>query len=195
LRNRENEGTFKQKRAVKFKGMDLIHRIRIGRLGFNAAGVGAVDRYVRFDRQAWDDRGRWMAIERPRSSASGKRRDAAGGGASCGDATPVSGGENAGQHRDAPEATGSSPGHRARMRELDRGIPRRQRRGAEAHGEPRRRWNSGEPARARWCTGSTSSGTGGFLTSRRIYGVAQRRPNDGGGTGSWRRRGPRRRWR
>jgi hypothetical protein len=174
LRNRENQGTFKQNRAVKFEGMDLIHRIRIRRLGFNAAGVGAVDRYVRFDRQAWDNRGRWMAIERPRSSASSKRRDAASGGASCGGATPASGGANAGQRRDAPQATGSSPGYRACARELDRGIPRRRRRGAEAHGEPRRRWNSGEPAMARWCTGSTSSGTGGFLTSRWIYGAAQR---------------------
>jgi hypothetical protein len=38
LRNRENQGTFKQNSAVKFKGMDLIHRIKIVRLGIYAGG-------------------------------------------------------------------------------------------------------------------------------------------------------------
>jgi hypothetical protein len=38
LRNWENLGAFKKNNAVKFKEMDLIHRIKIGRLGIYAGG-------------------------------------------------------------------------------------------------------------------------------------------------------------
>jgi hypothetical protein len=59
--------------------MDLIHRIKIRRPGFNAGEGVKVDRYTGFDWKAWHDLDRRMLIGRLRSSAgsSGGGRTAA----------------------------------------------------------------------------------------------------------------------
>jgi hypothetical protein len=95
--------------------------------------------------------------------------------------------------KDAPNDAGIAPGRPRALGETSGDPPGRRQRRTTAHGEPRRRFNSGEGEPATRSAEVQPNSTDGLLTSRRIQSATPRRASDGGGTGSRRRRGPRQR--
>jgi hypothetical protein len=168
----KNSGLYLQKRVANIKGMDLIHRIKIRRPGFNAGEGVRVDRYASLTGMVGSHPGRWLGNRRPRSCASG-----------CGGARPAAARRRGGARRrlagaqrhrcrGAPKAAGTAPGRLARTREDDGELQGRQGRLDAADGGRARRRRSGEAVRTTLCTRTRTHDTKTSLTSRRSYAAA-----------------------
>jgi hypothetical protein len=100
-------------------------------------------------------------------------------GAAGGDARTASYGANAERRWGAPDAAGTAPRRRARTREDDGELQGRRGQLDAVGGGRTRRWRSGEVEPATWCTGIQKNSTRRFLTSRRTYRAAPKRPEGG----------------
>jgi hypothetical protein len=177
----KNLGLYLQKRMANIMRMDLIHRIKIRRPGFNAGEGVRVDRYASLTGTVGSHPGRWLGNRRPRSCASG-----------CGGARPEAAQRRGGARRrlagaqrhrcrGAPKAAGTAPGRLARTREDDGELQGRQGRLDAADGGRARRRRSGEAVRATRCTSVQTKSTSVLLTSTRgSRSASRRRKNDGG---------------
>jgi hypothetical protein len=148
-----------QKLAVKAKVTDLIHRILIQRLGFNAGAGAAVDRYGRFDPGVPSNLDRGSGIRQPWSCASGRRQRAAAGDAGRGGASAMSGGATAFRSWGAPNAARIAAGRPAAHGEHQGDLQGLRRlRGTTDGGEAR--WQgSGEDGLVTRCTAARANDT------------------------------------